>query len=145
MLLWRECFYGAIWSWILFLLLFTLAIRILSSVKPATSLIQLSVTHLPAICSPSCPATVDTAQFQRLPSRIPIPAQHIQHQSYEHDSIDSEKDIGSLVDLVFQNDNLCERILNQFLRSLHQQCPDLCWKKDFALFCGKVQCSTQRE
>ena len=48
------------------------------------------------------------------------------------------KDIDRLVDLVFQDDKLREKILNRFLRSLHQQCQYLCQKITSAQFCWKL-------
>ena len=47
-------------------------ISLSSFVKPATPLMQRSETHSQAVCLPYF-LTLDTAQMQKLPSRIPIP------------------------------------------------------------------------
>ena len=84
---------------------------------------------------------VDTSHSQ-LPSRIPVPSalrNQRQHQSQcvmcQHENCYSEN---SLVDIVFKNDNLCAKIFDRFLWTLHQQCQDLCRKKEFCSILRKT-------
>ena len=114
-------------------------VRTISS--PSVKSTSVTPTHSHVVCSPYHSPRVDTSHSQ-LPSRIPVPSAQRNQQQHQrqcmmcqHENCYSEN---SLVDIVFKNDNLCGKIFDRFLWTLHQQCQDLCRKKEFCSILRKT-------